>query len=42
MAAGVVLDDDECEFVATVKKDFFGYKMQIEGDKNKIRISRLK
>jgi hypothetical protein len=38
----VVLDDDACQFNATVSKDFFGYKMQIEGEKGKIRISRLK
>jgi hypothetical protein len=38
----VILDDDACQFRATVTKDFFGYKLQIEGEKGKIRISRLK
>ena len=38
----VVMDEDTCQFRATVTKDFFGYKLQIEGEKGKIRISRLK
>jgi hypothetical protein len=37
----VILNEDECQFGVTVSKDFFGYKMQIEGEKTKIRISRL-
>lgn len=31
-----------CEFVATITRDTFGYKMQIEGKKRKIRVSRKK
>lgn len=31
-----------CEFVATITRDAFGFKMQIEGKKRKIRVSRKK
>ncbi len=30
----------ECDFDVTIVKDGFGYKMQIDGEKGKIRISR--
>ena len=33
---------DECQFVVTITKDFFGYKMQIDGEKAKIRIKRVR
>ena len=32
----------DCDFNVTVTKDMFGYKMQIDGEKSKIRISRLR
>ena len=32
----------DCNFDVTVTKDFFGYKMQKDGDKGRIRISRVK
>ncbi len=32
----------ECNFDVTITKDFFGYKMKVDGDKRKIRISRVK
>lgn len=31
-----------CDFNVTVSKDRFGYKMQIDGEKSKIRISRVR
>ena len=34
------LSFDDCNFYATVTQDVFGYKMQIDGEKRKIRISR--
>ena len=40
-------DDDrlyfkDCTYGVTITKDFFGYKMQIDGEKSKIRVSRVK
>ena len=32
----------ECNFEVTITKDFFGYKMQQDGEKRRIRISRVK
>ena len=32
----------DCNFDVTITKDFFGYKMQQEGEKRRIRIKRLK
>ena len=32
----------DCDFYVTITKDFFGYKMQVDGEKGRIRISRLK
>lgn len=32
----------ECDFSVTISHDFFGYKMQVDGEKGRIRISRLK
>jgi hypothetical protein len=32
----------ECNFVATISKDGFGYVLRIEGDDRKIRVSRVK
>jgi hypothetical protein len=32
----------ECNFDVTITKDFFGYKMQIDGEKSRIRIARVK
>ena len=32
----------ECDFSVTISRDFFGYKMQIDGEKGRIRISRVK
>lgn len=31
-----------CEFEVTITKDFFGYKMQPDGEKGRIRIARVK
>lgn len=36
------LNFDNCEFDITITKDFFGYKMQPDGDKSRIRITRVK
>ena len=32
----------DCNFNVTITKDFFGYKMQQDGEKRRIRIKRLK
>ena len=32
----------ECDFNVTISKDFFGYKMQREGEKPKFRVSRIR
>ena len=32
----------ECSFDVTISRDMFGYKMQIDGERSKIRISRLR
>ena len=32
----------DCDFNVIISKDFFGYKMQQEGEKRRIRISRIK
>lgn len=32
----------DCDFNVTITKDYFGYKMQQEGEKRRIRISRIK
>jgi hypothetical protein len=32
----------DCNFDVTISKDFFGYKMQRDGDKGRIRIARVK
>ena len=32
----------ECDFWVTITKDFFGYKMQIDGEKKRIRIGRIR
>lgn len=32
----------DCNFDVTITKDFFGYKMQQDGEKRRIRIKRLK
>ncbi len=32
----------ECEFDVTITKDFFGYKMQVDGEKGRVRIDRIK
>lgn len=31
-----------CDFGATVSKDLFGYKMQIDGEKSSVRVSRVR
>ena len=33
---------DDCAFKVTVTKDFFGYKMQEDGEKSRIRVTRVK
>lgn len=32
----------ECNFKVSIVKDFFGYKMQQEGEKSRIRVSRVR
>ena len=32
----------ECNFSVMISKDFFGYKMQVDGEKRRIRIGRVK
>lgn len=32
----------DCDFSVTISRDFFGYKMQIDGEKGRIRISRVR
>ena len=32
----------ECDFEVTIRKDFFGYKMEMPDSRNKIRIGRVK
>jgi len=39
-ADGVYFRD--CSFDVTIRKDFFGYKMQLVGEKRRIRIKRLR
>jgi hypothetical protein len=31
----------DCDFMASITKDYFGYKLQIDGSKTKTRISRV-
>lgn len=39
---GARLSFKECNFSATITKDFFGYKMQLDGKNRHTRISRVK
>lgn len=32
----------ECAFNVTISKDFFGYKMQVDGEKSRFRVSRVR
>lgn len=32
----------ECDFNVTISKDFFGYKMQVEGEKGRFRVKRMR
>lgn len=32
----------ECEFNVTISRDYFGYKMQIEGEKSRLRVKRIR
>jgi len=32
----------ECDFKVTISKDIFGYKMQLEGEKTRFRVSRIR
>lgn len=32
----------DCDFDATIRKDFFGYKMQVVGDDKEIRVARVR
>lgn len=34
--------ESECSFSATLRKDFFGYKMVIDEDKGSVRVKRVK
>lgn len=33
---------DECDFVAIITRDTFGYKLQIDGDDSKMRVKRIR
>ena len=33
---------EDCNFNVSIVKDFFGYKMQAEGEKSRIRVSRIR
>ena len=32
----------ECDFNVTITRDYFGYKMQVEGEKSRIRVKRVR
>ncbi len=36
------LNFKECDFNVSIRKDFFGYKMQLEDSKKKFRVSRIR
>lgn len=36
------LNYKECDFNVTISRDFFGYKMQVEGEKSRTRVSRTR
>ncbi len=36
------LNFKDCNFNVSIRKDFFGYKMQAEGSKSKFRVSRVR
>ncbi|MFT6271006.1 MAG: hypothetical protein ACJAVV_003845 [Alphaproteobacteria bacterium] len=36
------LDFNDCNFSASIRKDFFGFKMQLEGSKKRFRVSRIR
>jgi hypothetical protein len=36
------LRESECSFTTTLRKDFFGYKMEIDGDERTVRVKRVK
>lgn len=36
------LNFKDCNFNVSIRKDFFGYKMQVEGSKSKFRVSRIR
>ena len=40
--ANARLTNRDCDFAATITKDSFGYRMQIEGETKKIRVGRIR
>ena len=32
----------DCDFNVTISRDFFGYKMQVEGEKGRFRVTRIR
>jgi hypothetical protein len=40
--SGKKLSFETCDFTIAISKDVFGYKMQMDGDSRKIRISRIR
>jgi hypothetical protein len=32
----------ECDFDVVISKDFFGYKMQVDGEKSRFRVTRIR
>jgi hypothetical protein len=39
---GQQLRESECSFFATLREDFFGYKMEIDDEKGTVRVKRVK
>jgi hypothetical protein len=39
---GRAVRESECSFSATLRKDFFGYKMVVDEDKGSVRVKRVK
>jgi hypothetical protein len=42
LTGGQQLRDSDCVFSATLRKDFFGYKMLIDDDRGTVRVKRVK
>jgi len=40
--SGKRLSFKECDFDVVISKDFFGYKMQVDGEKSRFRVTRIR